>query len=317
MTVLPGPSARGRRCAISVGFRGSAGGWPPKDHQARQRRAPSRASPEALTAVPDQAPEEIWAESLDEGERRLGRRSVALLATGFAGGADVMLGIIAVIVASAGLSVVMPEPTAHVLASLLFGVAFVFITLGRAELFTENFLIPVGAVVARRASIVTLVKVWLTTLVCNFAALALFGWLASVKGVLPPGSLHAAGVITNTLSDRSFIAALVSAILAGVVMTVFTWVTTAADSSIARVLAALLVGFLLLAPTFNHAVVGFGEMFLGIVAGTSHAGWIDLVRNVSIAILGNLIGGVGIVFATRLAQVSGDPVSGVVGQQDR
>ena len=267
--------------------------------------------------MPDRTPEEIWSESLEEGERRLGRSWPALAATGFAGGADVMLGIITVTVASAGLSEAMPEPTAHVLASLLFGLAFVFITLGRAELFTENFLIPVGAVFAGRSSGRMLLRMWAVTLVLNFVGLAALAGLASVKGVLPPGSLHAAGVITDTLSNRSFIAALVSAILAGVVMTVFTWVTTAAETGTARILAALLVGFLLLAPTLNHAVVGFGEMFLGLVAGTSHAGWIDLLRNVSIAILGNLIGGVGIVFTTRLAQVTGDPVSGAGGQRDR
>jgi formate/nitrite transporter FocA (FNT family) len=266
--------------------------------------------------VPDRTPEEIWAESLDEGERRLVRPLTALVSTGFAGGVDVMLGIVAVTVASAGLSKVMPEATAHLLGSLLFGLAFVFITLGRAELFTENFLIPVGAVVAGRSSLGTLVRVWVVTLVFNFIALALLALLVSVKGVLPPGSLHAAGVITDTLADRSFLAALLSAILAGVVMTVFTWVTTAAERGTARILAALLVGFLLLAPTLNHAVVGFGEMFLGLIAGTAHAGWLDLLRNVAIAILGNLIGGVGIVFATRLAQVSGDPTAGTGAQSE-
>ncbi|MFZ1993445.1 MAG: hypothetical protein WAU75_04995, partial [Solirubrobacteraceae bacterium] len=48
-----------------------------------------------------------------------------------------------------------------------------------------------------------------------------------------------------------------------------------------------------------------------------HATWPDLVRNVSIAILGNLIGGVGLVFATRLAQVKGDPASPTGGQRGR
>jgi formate/nitrite transporter FocA (FNT family) len=147
---------------------------------------------------------------------------------------------------------------------------------------------------------------WGVTLVLNFAGLVLVGAIVSVKGVLPPGSLHAVGVVSNTLSDRSFLAALMSAILAGVVMTAFTWIITAAESATGRILAAMLVGFLLAAPVLNHAVVGFGEMFLGLLAGTTHATWPDLARNVSIAVLGNLIGGVGLVFTTRLAQVSGD-----------
>lgn len=264
--------------------------------------------------MPDRTPEEIWAEGLDEGQRRLERSWPALAATGVAGGADVMFSIIAVAVATAGLVAAMPEATAHVLASLLFGFGFAFITIGRAELFTENFLIPVGTVFARRARAQTLVRMWGITLVVNFGGLALLSLIVSVKGVLPPGSLHTVGVAANTLSDRPFVGAFLSAILAGVVMTTFTWITTAAESGTGRMLTALLVGFILAAPTLNHAVVGFGEMFLALLAGTTHAAWIDLVRNVSIAILGNLIGGVGLVFTTRLAQVRGDPVSGTGGQ---
>jgi formate/nitrite transporter FocA (FNT family) len=254
--------------------------------------------------VAERTPEEIWDQGLDEGQRRLERSWPALAATSFAGGADVMFGILAVAVASAGLVAWLPEPAAHVVGSVFFGLGFAFIVIGRAELFTENFLIPVGAVFARRAPAPTLLRMWGITLVLNFAGLVLIGVVISVKGVLPPGSLHAVGVVSNTLSDRSFLAALMSAILAGVVMTAFTWIITAAESATGRILAALLVGFLLAAPVLNHAVVGFGEMFVGLLAGTTHATWGDLARNVSIAILGNLIGGVGLVFTTRLAQVS-------------
>lgn len=258
----------------------------------------------------DRTPEEIWDEGLDEGERRLARSWVALAATGFAGGTDVMFGLVATIVASTGLSAAMPQPTAHVLGSLLFGLGFVFITVGRAELFTENFLIPVGTVFAGRASRLELVRMWFITLVLNFIALALFGLIFSVSGVLPTGSLHVAGMTADALANRSFVAALLSAVVAGVIMTVFTWITTAAESATGRIIVALLVGFLLSAPTLNHAVVGFGEMFFGLVAGTTHATWSDLAGNVGIAVLGNLIGGVGLVFTTRLAQVSGDPADG-------
>jgi hypothetical protein len=46
-----------------------------------------------------------------------------------------------------------------------------------------------------------------------------------------------------------------------------------------------------------------------IAAGTAASSWTDLVRTVGIAIVGNLIGGVGIVFGTRLAQVRAEPSS--------
>jgi formate/nitrite transporter FocA (FNT family) len=92
-------------------------------------------------------------------------------------------------------------------------------------------------------------------------------------------------------------------------MTLFTWVAAASDGASARILASLIVGFLLMAPSLNHAVVGFGEIIFGIFAGTAQSDWGDLVRTVAIAIAGNLLGGVGLVFSTRLAQVRGEPDS--------
>jgi formate/nitrite transporter FocA (FNT family) len=259
--------------------------------------------------MPARPPHEIWEESLDEGERRLGRRTPGLAATGFAGGVDVLFSVVILSVTAGALHAAMPEPTAHVLASLTFGIGFAFITLGRAELFTENFLVPVGAVFDGRSTIRFLLRMWLITLVFNLIGLALFAALFSVKGVLPADALTAAGAGADTLGDRDVLPAFLSAIAAGTVMTLFTWVVAAADRDIARVVASLIIGFVLAAPTLNHAIVGFGEMAFGILGGEAHSNAGDLVRNTGIAIVGNLIGGVGLVFSTRLAQVRSEPDS--------
>src|SRR4051795_5718722 len=137
-------------------------------------------------------PAEIWEEGLDEGERRLARHWTGLAATGFAGGLDVFFSVLVLAAVTRGLHEALPEQAAHVLASLAFGVGFVFITLGRAELFTENFLVPVGAVWAGRARIGTLLRMWAVTLVFNFAGLALFAAIFAVAGVVEPQTLAAA-----------------------------------------------------------------------------------------------------------------------------
>jgi len=259
--------------------------------------------------VSGRAPNEIWEDSLNEGQRRLERRIPALAATGFAGGIDVFFSIAALAITTAALQASMPEPTAHILASLTFGLGFAFITIGRTELFTENFLIPVGAVYSGRASVQRLVAMWAVTLLLNFVGLFAFAALFAVDGVLEPESLEAAGVLADTIGLRENLPALLSAIAAGAIMTLFTWVAAAAESASGRIAASLIVGFVLAAPSLNHAVVSLGEVSFGILAGTAQAGWDDLVRNGLIAIVGNLIGGVGLVFTTRLAQVRGEPQS--------
>jgi formate/nitrite transporter FocA (FNT family) len=255
----------------------------------------------------DRRPDEVWQSGIDEGERRLDRTPSALAATGFAGGVEILLGIVAMVVTTAALTPVLGEPGAHAVGSIAFGIAFVLITIGRAELFTENFLIPVSAVHAGRGSMTMLLRLWAITLVLNLVGLALFAALFSYKGVLQPESLQGAGTLADTLSERSSAAAFFSAIAAGTVMTLLTWVVAAAEGASAKVLLAMLIGFLLAVPSLNHAVVSFGEIVFGLFAGTAAGDAGDLFRNLGIATAGNLIGGVGLVFATRLAQARGEP----------
>ena len=208
-------------------------------------------------------PHAIWDSGIEEGKRRLDRGSAALVATGIVGGFDVLVGLLILCVGTASFGHVMPEETAHFLASMFFGIAFVFIVLGRSELFTENFLIPVSAVIERKSGVLSLGRLWALTLIGNLVALAVLAWVFSRAGIVPPETRTAAGKLANTIVDRDVLPALLSAIVAGIIMTTFTWMAAAAETDITRVVVALLIGFVLVAPSLNHAVVGFGEMAFG------------------------------------------------------
>lgn len=250
------------------------------------------------------SPHEIWERSLADGEVRLRRRTRVLAATSLLAGFHVMLGLLALVVSTGALAAVMPAASAHVLGSLTFGFAFVFLTLGRTELFTENFLIPVSTVLAGRGSTRALARLWSVALVLNLVGITLFAALLSAPGVLEDDATTAAGELADTLAQRSVGAAFLSAILAGAVITLFTWLTEAAESEVTRVLVAVIVGFVLLAPSTNHSIVGFGEILLGVLTGTTSADVLDLLRNLGIAIAGNLVGGAGFVTSLRFLQAS-------------
>ena len=264
-------------------------------------------------------PHAIWSSGIDEGKRRLDRGSAALVATGIVGGFDVLVGILVLCVGIGALGAVMPYDPAHLIASLFFGIAFVLVVLGRSELFTENFLIPVSAVLERRSGVLSLGRLWLLTLLGNLVALIVLAWVFSRAGIIPPETRTAAGKLANTIVDRDVGPALLSAIVAGIVMTTFTWMAAAAESDIARVVVALLIGFALIAPSLNHSVVGFGELAFGIAADETHATVGQAGYHVAIAIAGNLIGGLLFVGAARLVQVRGEPNSegGPGGKADR
>ena len=117
------------------------------------------------------APDEIWDQSGVEGQRRLSRGPGGMAATGFVGGVDVMLGVMALTVVSGALAVAVPEQIAHVGGSLVFGIGLVLLVVGRSELFTENFLVPLVGVLLGRSGPSDVVRLWATTKVANLVGL--------------------------------------------------------------------------------------------------------------------------------------------------
>ena len=68
---------------------------------------------------------------------------------------------------------VLYETGNHLLAGLAFSAGLIALPLAKSELFTEGFLVPIAAVVAREASYAQLGKLWGGTLVANLVG----GWL--------------------------------------------------------------------------------------------------------------------------------------------
>jgi len=252
------------------------------------------------------APDEIWEEAVDEGERRVGRTPAAIASTGFVGGFDVMLGVLAMAATSGALTALVGEGPAHLAGSLVFGVGFVFLIVGRGELFTENFLIPIGSVIAGRAGMASVLRLWTVTFVANYAGIALAALVLTRPGVLGAETLAATGPVADTLAGRGAVSATLSAVIAGATMTLLTWLTHAAERDSARILVALVVGFVIAVPSMNHAVVSFGDLLMAGFAHTTTAGTWEIVRTLLCAILGNVVGGMGLVTLNRLVMARGE-----------
>ncbi|HEX9316767.1 MAG TPA: formate/nitrite transporter family protein, partial [Actinomycetota bacterium] len=92
------------------------------------------------------------------------------------------------------------------------------------------------------------------------------------------------------------------ALLGGVIITLMTWMERSTTSVPAKLAAAFTAAFLLAAGSLNHAIVVSLEMFAALHAGAPF-GYLDWVRTVLWATLGNMIGGIGLVTVLRLVQV--------------
>jgi formate/nitrite transporter FocA (FNT family) len=231
--------------------------------------------------------------TIDEGTVRLTRTWPSLVATGVVGGADVSLGVLA-------LYLVRRATGSELLSALAFGVGFIALTLANSELFTENFLVPVAAVAARNASVPALLRLWLGTLIANLAgAWLVMGLIMAGFGKLGPVAIEVASTPASAaLDDRT----LANMVVAGAVITLMTWMERSTESVPAKLVSAVVAAFLLAAGPMDHAIVVSVEMFGALHAGApfAYAHWLGFL---GWSILGNMLGGLGLVTLLRLVQV--------------
>src|SRR5689334_7223244 len=112
--------------------------------------------------VAQQDSEQTFDRLVDEGEQRLGRTWTGLSATAVLGGIDIGAGALALLI-------VEHETGSVVLGGLAFSIGFIALTLAHSELFTEGFLIPVAAVVARKSTVPALPRLLGMSIVGNLA----------------------------------------------------------------------------------------------------------------------------------------------------
>ena len=215
------------------------------------------------------------------------------MATGAIAGIDVGFGVFALLL-------VKDATGSELLGALAFSIGFIALTLGNSELFTENFLVPVGTLMAGRSSVRELLRLWGVTLVLNLVG----GW--PLTGLMMSGfpKLQRTAVELGThyheigTGWRSFSGAL----LGGAIITLMTWLERSTPSVTAKLTVAISVAFVLAAAPLNHVVVVSMEMFAALQAGApfGYGSWLGVAAWYT---LGNVIGGVLLVTGLRLVQI--------------
>lgn len=233
--------------------------------------------------------------AVERGGTRLDRHWLGLIATGSAAGLDVAVGAF-------GLLVVMQATRNLVLASLTFSIGFIIVVFANSELFTENFLIPLSAVVTGREPVSSLARLWGATLVTNLAA----GWViaAILVSGFPNIKQQAITLSRFYLSQgfgwRSFSAA----VFAGALVTLMTWMNSITTTQSTRLFSALVVGYVLALGQMPHCIVSGIEFFMALIGGAPFGYGIALAA-IGWMVLGNFAGGVLLAAGIRLAQVGG------------
>lgn len=252
------------------------------------------------------SPEEIYESAEREGERRLSMSVLDQVSTAFIAGVTIVFGIAAFGVVHALAEPELGSGPAKLLGSLGFAMGLVFLVVGRSELFTENFFDPVAAAIrdGGAAAFTRLMRLWGFTLLLNLVGGTVLVAVLTVDGALPEGAPEALVTVAEEIADKSAAATVARGVMAGALLTLLSYMLHAVSSVRGQISVTFMVGFLVALGPFDHVVVSvlhvlFGIWFSGAV------GYVDLLRNMGLATVGNLVGGLLLITLTHTAQVKG------------
>jgi formate-nitrite transporter family protein len=227
---------------------------------------------------------------VSEGAQRLHRNWREVLATGLAGGLEVATGVLALLA-------VLAETGSHLLAGLAFSIGLIALLLARSELFTEGFLVPVTAVVAKRASWPQLGRLWGGTLVANLVGGWVVAWL--IMHAFPQLEATAIESATTFVDAPLDLRAVCLALLAGATLTLMTRMQHGTTSDPAKIVAAVAAGFLLAGLSLFHSILDSLIIFAALHAGApfGYGAWLAWFWY---TVLLNMAGGLVVVTFLRL-----------------
>jgi formate/nitrite transporter FocA (FNT family) len=240
---------------------------------------------------PQKSYETILEQEIAAGLTELERPAKALLLSGLSAGLDVSLGLLLMAVVHTLTDGVLSKPVSEILVALTYASGFLFVVLGRSELFTEHTTLAVLPVLDRRASLRQLGRLWGLVYIANQAGAAAFAaflvFLGPRLGVIEP---RVFGEIASGLVEHPGWVILLSGVLAGWLMGLLSWLVAASRDTIGQIFIVLLVTTAIGLCHLHHAVVGTAEVLAGVFSGEG-ATLADFGKFLLWATLGNMIGG--------------------------
>lgn len=244
-------------------------------------------------------------QQLAEAEEQLDRPAFGLSLSALTAGLDIGFSGFAMAVLLTLLATVAPQAVRDLVLANAYTVGFVFVVIGRSELFTEHTTIAVLPVLARRATVGQLLRLWGIVLAANIVGAA--GFAAFVAYLGPALGLierHAFAEIARPLLDHPWKLMFLSAILAGWLMGLLSWLTAAARDTISQIVVVWLTTLVIGLGKLHHSIAGTVEVLMAVFAGAG-PGLADWAWFLLWAVLGNAVGGIVFVAALKYGHVRG------------
>lgn len=225
-----------------------------------------------------------------EGAERLNRKWPELIITGLFGGIDVGLGILAMVL-------VKQATDSDILAGMAFGVGLLALKLAHSELFTEEFLLPLNAVIAGQGTWWQMVRLWSVSLVTNLAGGLAFAWLIVLS---LPGYHDTISQTAHAYLDQDSLPVMIGlSLLAGATITLSTRMQQGTSNDVVTAIVCLVTGLLVIGLGMLHGALNAIVIFAAMLTGADITVG-DFLEWFAIVIPFNMLGGLLVIALPRV-----------------
>jgi formate/nitrite transporter FocA (FNT family) len=179
----------------------------------------------------------------------------------------------------------------HLIISLGYPLGFIFVIIGKSQLFTEQTALAVIPFLKGVVNFKELMKLWSVVLIGNIIGASLFAlfitWIGPEREIISPDAFKE---FAHTLVKPKWYIVIGSAILAGWMMGLLSWLINSAQETISRIFIVVLVTFVIGYGKLHHCIVGTVELVAGLIY-TEDVNLALYGSTLLFSIFGNIIGG--------------------------
>lgn len=248
--------------------------------------------------------EDILADQMETGLAEYNRSSSSLFLSSLTAGLEIGFSVFLMGIVYTLFHGKISEAALHVALACSYPIGFLLVVIGRSELFTEHTNLALYPVLEKKKSIVQLFQLWGNILAGNLLGGFLIGgflcWIGPAMEII---SVEAFIHLAQKMLKFDYSIILGSAVLAGWLMGLLSWLLSAAKETVSRILIVIILTTVIGMGGLHHSIVGSVEIFAGLLLSPD-IGWGDYLPVQFIAIIGNLIGGTFFVATLKYSHVT-------------
>lgn len=234
---------------------------------------------------------EILKQQICEGQQTFNKNSISIILSSLTAGLEIGFSYLSICVLYFFLSGKVGEDVILKSLSFLYPIGFIMVILGQSILFTEQTSLLTLPVLNNQRSFGSLLRLWglviFGNLIGGYLIALLLVWIGPKLGIF---DLNTVEKISLHVIDYDWFVIFVSAVLAGWLMGLLSWLMAASKSTLSRIVIIFMITAVLSFAGLHHSIVGNVEVFAGLISSSSIS-LLDYISFITLALLGNAFGG--------------------------